>query len=110
MEQKELHDERRDKLEKMVIILKNRKTKKKFPEHGTNLLIFLKIEFSCTKLNFGVSQCISGHVISQNIEIIRFSISQLLLKIEIFGLDQKFSEFKPKHFTILGSSSAFLVT
>ena len=36
-----------------------------------------------------VSQCISGHVISQNMEFIRSAISQPLLKIETSGLDQK---------------------
>ena len=39
--------------------------------------------------NFGVSQCIYGHVISQNMEFIRSAISQPFLKIETSGLDQK---------------------
>ena len=41
------------------------------------------------KINFGVSQCISGHVISQNMEFIRLTISQPFSKIETSGLDQK---------------------
>ena len=40
-------------------------------------------------LNFGVNQCISGHVISQNVEFVRLAISQPFLKIETSGLDQK---------------------
>ena len=41
------------------------------------------------KLNFGVNQCISGHVILQNMKFIRLAISQPFLKIETSGLDQK---------------------
>ena len=51
--------------------------------------ILVAYKFLRKNLNFGVSQCISGHVISQNMEIIGLTISQLFLKIETFGLDQK---------------------
>ena len=34
--------------------------------------------------NFGVNQCISGHVISQNEEFIRLAISQPFLKIDFW--------------------------
>ena len=40
-------------------------------------------------LHFGVSECISGHVISQNIKFVRLAISQLFLKKETSGFDQK---------------------
>ena len=41
------------------------------------------------KLNYGVNQCTSGHVISQNMEFIRLAIPQPFVKIETSGLDQK---------------------
>ena len=48
------------------------------------------LTLSLTKnLNFGISHCISGHVISQNMEFIRLAISQPFLKIETSGLDQE---------------------
>ena len=53
------------------------------------LCILVAYKFLTKKLNFGVSQCISGHVISQNMEFIRLAISQPFLKIETSGLDQK---------------------
>ena len=53
------------------------------------LCILVACKFLTKKLNFRVSQCISGHVISQNMEFIRFTISQPFLKIETSGLDQK---------------------
>ena len=60
---------------------------------------------------FGVSQCISGHVISKNMEFIRLAISQPFLKIETSGLDQKIlSSYAQNIALLLGSSSAFLVT
>ena len=40
-------------------------------------------------VNFGVSECFSGHVISQNMEFVRLAISLLFLKIETSGFDQK---------------------
>ena len=53
------------------------------------LCILVAYKFITKKFNFGVSQCISGHVISQNMEFIRLAISQPFLKIETSGLDQK---------------------
>ena len=41
------------------------------------------------KLNFGVFQCISGHVILQNMKFIRLAIPQPFLKIETSGVGQK---------------------
>ena len=46
-------------------------------------------KFLIKNLNFGVNQCISGHVILQNMKFIRFVISQPFLKIATSGLDQK---------------------
>ena len=53
------------------------------------LCILVAYKFLIKNLNFGVSQCISGHVILQNIKFIRLAISQPFLKIETSGLDQK---------------------
>ena len=53
------------------------------------LCILVAYKFLTKNLNFGVSQYISGHVIPQNMEIIRLAISQLFLMIETSGLDQK---------------------
>ena len=53
------------------------------------LCIFVACKFLTKNFHFWVSQCISGHVISQNMEFIRLTISQPFLKIETSGLDQK---------------------
>ena len=53
------------------------------------LCILVGYKFLIKKINFGVSQCISGHVISQNMEFIRLAIYQPFLKIETSGLDQE---------------------
>ena len=53
------------------------------------LCILVASKFLIKNLNFGVNRCISGHVISQNMEFIRLTISQPFLKIETSGLDQK---------------------
>ena len=53
------------------------------------LCILVGYKFLIRSLNFGVNQCISGHVISQNVEFIGLAISQPFLKIETSGLDQK---------------------
>ena len=53
------------------------------------LCILVGYMFLIRILNFGVNQCISGHVISQNVEFIRLAISQPYLKIEISGFHQK---------------------
>ena len=41
--------------------------------------IFVSYKFLTKKFNFGVSQCISGHVISQDMEFIGLAISQPFL-------------------------------
>ena len=53
------------------------------------LCILVAYKFLIKNLNFGVNQCISGHVILQNMKFIRLAISQPFLKIETSGLDQK---------------------
>ena len=53
------------------------------------LCILVAYKFLIKKLNFGVNQCISGHVISRNMKFITLAISQPFLKIETSGLDQK---------------------
>ena len=53
------------------------------------LCIFVGYKFLIKNLNFGVNQCISGYMISQNVEFTRSAISQPFLKIETSGLDQK---------------------
>ena len=52
------------------------------------LCILVAYKFLVKKLNFGVNQCISGHVILQNMKFIRLAISQPFLKIETSSLDQ----------------------
>ena len=51
--------------------------------------ILVAYKFLIKNSNFGVNQCISGHVILQNMKFIRFAIPQPFLKIETSGLDQK---------------------
>ena len=53
------------------------------------LCILVAYKFLNINLNFGVNQCISGHVILQNMKFIRLAISQPFLKVETSGLDQK---------------------
>ena len=53
------------------------------------LCILVAYMFLIKNLNFGVNQCISGHVISRNIKFIRLAISQPFLKIETSGCYQK---------------------
>ena len=48
--------------------------------------ILVAYKFLTKNIKFGVTQCISGHVISQNMEFIRLAISQPFLKIETSGL------------------------
>ena len=52
------------------------------------ICMFVAYKFLIKNLNFGVNQCISGHVILQNMKFIRLAISQPFLKIETSGLDQ----------------------
>ena len=75
------------------------------------LCILVAYKFLIKNLNFGVNQCISGHVLLQNMKFIRLVISQPFLKIETSGLDQKILENYAQNISrLLGSSSAFLVT
>ena len=53
------------------------------------LCILVAYKFLIKNFNFEVNQCISGHVILQNMKYIRLAISQPFLKIETSGLDQK---------------------
>ena len=53
------------------------------------LCILVGYRFLIKKINFGVNQCISAHVISQNIKFIRLAISQQFLKIKTSDLDKK---------------------
>ena len=53
------------------------------------LRILVGYKLLIKNLNFGVNQCISGHVISQSMEFIRLAISQPFLKIETSDLDKK---------------------
>ena len=65
--------------------------------------ILVANKFLIKNLNFGVSQCISGQVILQNMKFIRFAISQLFLKIKTSGLDQKILlKLCTEHCTTLG--------
>ena len=53
------------------------------------LCILVAYKFLNKNFNFGVNQCISGHVILQNMKFIRLAISQPFFKIETSGFDQK---------------------
>ena len=75
------------------------------------LCILVAYKFLIKNLNFGVNQCISGHVILQNMKFLRLAISQPFLKIETSGLNQTILQNYTRNIAlILGSSSAFLVT
>ena len=75
------------------------------------LCILVAYKFLIKNLNFGVNQCISGHVILQNMKFIGLAISQPFLKIETSGLNQTILQNYARNIAlILGSSSAFLVT
>ena len=60
--------------------------------------ILVGYKFILKKFNFGVSQCISGHVILQNTKFIRLAISPSFLKIETSGLEQKFYKIMHRRF------------
>ena len=66
--------------------------------------LYILVGYKCLiiNLNFGVSQCISGHVISQNMEFIRLAISHPFLKIETSGLDQNYIKLCAEYFNTLG--------
>ena len=53
------------------------------------LCILVAYKFFTKNLNFGFTQCISGLVISQNMDFIRLAISELFLKTETSALDQE---------------------
>ena len=53
------------------------------------LCILVAYKFFTKKIIFGFSQCISGHVISHNIDFIRLARSEPFLKTETSGLDQE---------------------
>ena len=75
------------------------------------LCILVAYKFLIKNINFGVTQCISGHVILQNMKFIRLAISEPFLKIETSGLNQTILQNYARNIAlILGSSSAFLVT
>ena len=67
------------------------------------LCILVAYKFLTKNLNFGVSQCISGHMISQNMEFIRLAMSQPFLKIETSGLGKKLYKFMCRTFHSFGS-------
>ena len=74
------------------------------------LCILVGYKLLIKNFNFGVNQCISGHVISQNMEFIRLAISHPFLKIETSDLDQIILQNYVYNFSLLlGSSSTFLV-
>ena len=52
------------------------------------LCILVAYKFLIKNFNFGVNQCISGHVTLQNMKFIKLAISQPFLKIETSSLDQ----------------------
>ena len=60
----------------------------KFLPRLMKLCILVAYKALIKNLNFGVNQCISSHVILQNMKFIRLAISQPFLKIETSGLDQ----------------------
>ena len=53
------------------------------------LCILVIFKFFTKNLNFGFCQCISGHVVSQNMDFIRLAISEPFLKTETSSLDQE---------------------
>ena len=74
------------------------------------LCILVAYKFLNKNLNFVVSQCISGHVILQNMKFIRLALSEPFLKIETSGLDKKILKNDSQDIALLlGSSDAFLV-
>ena len=75
------------------------------------MCILVAYKFLIKNINLGVNQCISGHVVLQNMKFIRFAIHQSFLKIHTSGLDQKILENYAQNIALLlGSSSVFLVT
>ena len=64
--------------------------------------ILVAYKFLTKNINFGVTQCISSHVISQNMEFIRLAISQPVFKDRDFWFGPKNSiKLCAEYFTIL---------
>ena len=64
--------------------------------------ILVAYKFLTKNINFGVTKCISGHVISQNMEFIRLAISQPVFKDRDFWFGPKNSiKLCTEYFTIL---------
>ena len=72
-----------------VIVTSKKIVKNIFLPRLMKICILVGYKFLIKNVNFGVNQCISGHVILQNMEFIRLAISQPFLKIETSDLDQK---------------------
>ena len=60
---------------------------KNFQPRLMKLCNLVAYKFLTKNVNFGVNQCISGNVVSQNMEFIRLAISQPFLTIETSGLN-----------------------
>ena len=67
------------------------------------LCIFVGYKFLIKKFNFGVNQCIFGHVLSQNMEICKISNSSAIFEDRDFWFGIKnFIKLFSEHFTTLG--------
>ena len=64
--------------------------------------ILVGYKFFIKNLNFGVNQCISGHVILQYMKFIRFAISQPFLKIDFWFGPKNSIKLCTEHCTTLG--------
>ena len=60
--------------------------------------ILVAYKFLIKNFNFGVNQCISDHLISQNMKFIRLAITQRFLKIETSVWTKIF--YKTMHITL----------
>ena len=66
------------------------------------LCILVAYKFLNKNLNFGLNQCISGHVILQNMKFIRLAISQPFLKIDFWFGPKNYIKLFAEHCTTLG--------
>ena len=66
------------------------------------LCILVAYKFLIKNFNFGVNQCISGHVMLQNMKFIRLAISQPFLKIETWFGPKISIKLCAEHCTTLG--------
>ena len=65
--------------------------------------ILVGYKFILKNFNFGVNQCISGHVILQNTKFIRLALISVIFKDRDFWFGAKNSiKLCTEHFTILG--------